>query len=149
MKANFPDSLQHMQKEPVSKETGIFCMSSMWSEMGKGCEGRASRVAAASSPPRAGWHGAPPALSIPPAASPCSTRRLVPSGEAEGQFASLHHLRIVGSAAFPKRGTKTNVWNITIRAGLEYTFSALLRANRPNPGANLRAEHLPRRRKHS
>jgi len=42
MKANFPDSLQHMQKEPVSKETGIFCMSSMWSEMGKGCEGRAS-----------------------------------------------------------------------------------------------------------
>lgn len=41
MKANFPNSLQHMQKEPVSKETGIFCMSSMRSETGKGCEGRA------------------------------------------------------------------------------------------------------------
>lgn len=28
-------------KEPVSKETGIFCMSSMWSEKEKGCEDRA------------------------------------------------------------------------------------------------------------
>lgn len=41
MKANFPRSLQHMQKEPVSKATGIFCMSSMWSELGKGGEDRA------------------------------------------------------------------------------------------------------------
>ena len=41
MKANFLDLLQHMQKEPVSLETGIFCMSSMWSELGKGCEDRA------------------------------------------------------------------------------------------------------------
>jgi len=41
MKANFPDSLQHMQKELVSKETGIFRMSSMWSEMGKGWKDRA------------------------------------------------------------------------------------------------------------
>lgn len=39
MKANLPNWLQHMREEPVSKETGIFCMSSMWPE--KGCEGRA------------------------------------------------------------------------------------------------------------
>lgn len=58
MKANFPDSLQHMQKEPVSKETGIFCMSSMWSEMGKGCEDRAclpTWLLLPSLPPRQRW----------------------------------------------------------------------------------------------
>lgn len=41
MKANLPNSLQHMRKEPVSKETEIFCMSSMWPEKEKGCEDRA------------------------------------------------------------------------------------------------------------
>lgn len=129
MKANFPDSLQHMQKEPVSKETGIFCMSSMWSEMGKGCEGRASPSVWLLPPPH-------PQHSAPCRQQPCSTRCLVPSGEAEGQFSSLHRLRIAGSAAFPKRGMKTNVWNVPVHARLGYTFAALLRANCPNPGGS-------------